>query len=463
MLRAIAKPFGILLLQLYKIFGNYGLAVILFALVVKVILLPFQMKSKRGMMQQQLLQPRMKELEKKHGANKAKYNEEIAKLFREEGVNPASGCLWSFIPLPILLALYYAIRYPLTIMLGIGEQLLAQGGALYERLSQVAREFVGADPNLLANLGLVADARPGAYTEIAQAQFIGEHIDRFTNVSDKLLRINFNFLGMDLGRMAKWNFLWNTDWGDSGVWLPEFGLFLIPLLAGFLTFLQSRISSKMSTAAPQAEGQSSMKTMMIIMPFMTVYFGFIVPSALGVYWLFSSVFGIIQDVWLTKRYSRIIQAESAAKEAQRAAKEAELEAKRLETERLRAASATKVNPSTSKRRQQETAKREQLARSAQWERENGRDGGGDGADPARVGERKYARGRAYDPLRFDGGGDGFGEPEELGESEELGDPEEHTEPEDPGENTESDGYVEPSEYDAPDGYDEAGENGGYEE
>ena len=124
MLSAIAKPFGMLMLWLYERVGNYGVAVILFALIVKLILLPFQMKAKRGSIQQTRLQGRIKEIEKKHGANKQKYNEEVQKLYREEGVNPMSGCIWSLIPFPILIALYQAIRFPITIMMGVGKELL---------------------------------------------------------------------------------------------------------------------------------------------------------------------------------------------------------------------------------------------------------------------------------------------------------------------------------------------------
>ena len=84
MLSAIAKPFGMLMLWLYEFVGNYGVAVILFALIVKLILLPFQMKSKKGMIQQTRLQGRIKEIEKRHGANKQKYNEEVQKILRED-------------------------------------------------------------------------------------------------------------------------------------------------------------------------------------------------------------------------------------------------------------------------------------------------------------------------------------------------------------------------------------------
>jgi YidC/Oxa1 family membrane protein insertase len=405
MLRAIAKPFGWLLLQLYEIFGNYGVAVILFALIVKVILLPFQMKSKRGMMQQSLLQPKLKELEKKHGANKQKYNEEVAKLYREEGVNPASGCIWSLIPFPILLALYQVIRSPLTTMMGIAQEAVAEGGALLTRLKEVASELISngsESAELLSRLGLAEGEKAGGYIEVAQAQFIGRHLDRFDNiagVTEKLRNVNFHFLGMDLGAQPTWNFLWTTDWSDPKVWAPGLGLFLIPLVTGALTFLTSRISTKLNTAT-QPEGQSSMKTMMMLMPLMTVYFGFVVPAALGVYWIANSVFGAVQDVWLHKRYTRIIAAENAERNERRRAKEAELEAKRLETERKKAENATTVNPNTSKRKQQTTEKQEQIARSVEWEKKNQPPSDASDDEPARVGSRRYARGRAYDPNRF---------------------------------------------------------------
>ena len=105
MLKAIAKPFGVLLGWLYGLTGSYGLSIIAFGIVVNLILLPFMMKSKRSMMQTTRLQPRIKELERRHEGNRQKLNEEMQKLYREEKINPMSGCLWSLIPFPILGAL----------------------------------------------------------------------------------------------------------------------------------------------------------------------------------------------------------------------------------------------------------------------------------------------------------------------------------------------------------------------
>jgi YidC/Oxa1 family membrane protein insertase len=130
-----------------------------------------------------------------------------------------------------------------------------------------------------------------------------------------------------------------------------------------------------------------------------VYFAFIMPGAIGIYIIASSLFAMIQDIILTKRYTKIMEIEDAARlEAQRI-KEAELEAKRLETERKKAENKTELNPNTSKKKQQKVEKIEQLEKAAEWEKKHQPPATAD--DPSRSGARRYARGRAYDPARYD--------------------------------------------------------------
>ncbi|HHT16730.1 MAG TPA: membrane protein insertase YidC [Papillibacter sp.] len=383
-MNTIAKPFGWLLIRLYEFVGNYGLAVILFALIVKVILLPFQMKSKRGMMKQSRLQPKIKELEKRHGANKQKFNEELQKLYREEGVNPMSGCLWSLIPFPIIIALFSAISRPLTTMMAIPKEMLVEGGSIFEKLSSL-----NFSPTMSAN-----------YLEIDQAQFISQHFSSFAPLSDKLRAIDYNFIGMNLGQRPQWNFLWTTDWSNPSVWLPGLGLFLLPFISGLLAFLSARVSMKMNASNSQVQQQSS--SMLLFMPLISVYFAFIMPGAIGVYIIFSSLFAFIQDVILTKYYTKTLDIEDAERyEAQRK-REAELEAKRLETERLREANAVERNPNTSKKKQLKEERRIKQERAAEWAKKHAPPSESDeDAEPSRVGNRRYARGRAYDPHRFD--------------------------------------------------------------
>ena len=373
---AIARPFGILLMWLYEFTTNYGLAVILFALIVKLLMLPFMMKSKHGMMRVSTLQPHIKELEKKYGGNKLKYQEEVQKLYKEEGVSPTSGCVWSIIPFPILIALYSAIRKPLTIMMGLAADALSDGAPIVQKLTETG--FQAASSN--------------AYLQIDQARWISNHFSDFHGLSDKLRNIDYSFLGIDLGTVPNWK-LWQFDWNNPKILLPALGMLLVPIVAGVLTWLSSKITAKMNPTG--AENNSSM---MMMMPLMTLVFAFMMPAALGIYWAASTLFGIFQDVWLTKRYTKVIEAEMAERNAARAKREAELEAKRKETERLRAENATAPNENTSKRRQQIKQKQERAERASEWDRQ--KSGADDSNDPSRVGPRKYARGRAYDPDRF---------------------------------------------------------------
>ena len=120
----ITAPFAWLLKALYELTGSYGWAVILFGVVVNLILLPFMAKSKKSMMRTSRLQPRITELQRRHEGNQQKLNEEMAKLYREEKINPMSGCLWSLIPFPILIALYSIIRQPITHFMMLSKDVL---------------------------------------------------------------------------------------------------------------------------------------------------------------------------------------------------------------------------------------------------------------------------------------------------------------------------------------------------
>ena len=104
---AICIPFAALLRLFYNLTGSYGVSLILFTLVIKLILLPFQMKSKKSMVRMSRMSGKMQEIQKKYANNQLKMQEEMQKFYQEEGFNPMSGCLWSFLPLPILMAVLY--------------------------------------------------------------------------------------------------------------------------------------------------------------------------------------------------------------------------------------------------------------------------------------------------------------------------------------------------------------------
>ena len=108
----ICVPFAFLTRLFYSWTGSYGVALILFTLVVKLVLLPFQLKSKKSMLRMNRMQGKLNDIKTRYANNQQKQQEAMAELYAKEGINPMSGCLWSFIPFPILIALYYIIRVP---------------------------------------------------------------------------------------------------------------------------------------------------------------------------------------------------------------------------------------------------------------------------------------------------------------------------------------------------------------
>lgn len=389
---AITKPFAWLMVKLYELTGNYGWAVILFALAVNLILTPFMAKSKKGMMRTTRLQPQMQELQRRHEGNPQKLNQEMQKLYKENGASPTSGCLWSLIPFPILIALYSVIRQPLT------------------RMMFVAQEMVDAIQSYFVGAGLYTiPAKADAYFEIKLTELAHTHWSELQSALagqlDGLMDIDFSFLGLNLGNQPKWNFMFSTDWSDVHVWLPALGLFLIPFISAGLSWASMKISNLANPQA-DAQAQASMKSMNIVMPLMSVWICFIMPAAMGIYWIANSVFGMARDFILTKHYQKLLDKEDAERLAARSEREKELEAKRLETERLRAEGKTEKNTNTSKKKQQAFEKQKLDERKAALDKaeraaRRERLGIKENELPAsQVGNRRYARGRAYVPDRY---------------------------------------------------------------
>ena len=397
MLDAIATPFGWLMMRLYELTNNFGWAIILFAIVVALVLLPFMAKSKKSMMRMSRLQPRMMELQKKHEGNPQKLNEEMARLYRENHVSPLGGCLWSLLPFPILLALYRAVVKPITIMMGVADELLAPGGAIYEQLQALGY-----------SMSNYTTSTNTFYEQIYQSKFISEHFDQFSGLSDKLVQMDYSFLGLDLSQTPDWHF-WSFDF-SNGTWVV-LGLFLLPLISTGLSYLSMYVSRKINpqvgTSQQQQANASSMKTMMIIMPLMSLWIGYIMPAALCVYWIMNSLTGILRETGLTLFYKKKMAAEDAEFLAKERAREEELERKRQETERLRAMNATTANKNTSKKKQQAQAAQSAAERRAAAERaeraaRRERLGITEQEKPAsQVGNRRFARGRAYVEDRYE--------------------------------------------------------------
>ena len=165
--------------------------------------------------------------------------------------------------------------------------------------------------------------------------------------------------------------IWTFDWSNKAVWLPALGLFLIPIVSAVLSWLSMKISTSMTPqpAANQQQAATTNKTMMIMMPLVSLWICYTMPAALGIYWIVNSILGILRDVSLTKVFNKQLDKLDAERIAREKERDAELERKRLETERLKAAGETVVNPNTSKKKIQASQKQKNDERKAAVVRE----------------------------------------------------------------------------------------------
>lgn len=377
---AICIPFAALLRLFYNLTGSYGVSLILFTLVIKLILLPFQMKSKKSMMRMSRVSGQMQELQKRYAKNQAKLQEEMQKLYEEEGVNPMSGCLWSLIPFPILIALYSIIRQPITHFMMLSKDVL----------QTVVQSAADAGVNL-TNIVMMDKAtgtpvlKDGLYqlASYGQINLVKAVQEMGLSTPEGWFDMNYNFLGLDL-TATPWEYVksFTFTWAVIGV-------ILIPILAGLSQFVFSKLTMKTQPQA-DAAGGASMKSMMYMMPLMSVYIAFIMPAALGVYWIAQSVFSLIQEAILNKTFSaKLSEEEEARFQARQADRQRRMEEARVQ-EQQRKQEEQKKKTLREKQQAAQAAKAVKAAKAATSTTEAGR-----------VGDRPYARGRAYKADRYD--------------------------------------------------------------
>jgi len=394
----ITKPFGYLLDFLYQFTTNYGLALIIFAVIVRLILLPITAKSKKSMMKMSRIQPRIQEIQRKYANDPQKQREAMQQLQNEEGVSMGcGGCLWSLLPLLILFPLYSVIRYPIQYM-------------LHESAETV--QLILTEMGLLNNTyGEVVAVASSNFGEIIQEANIP-----FQN-PDTLNGLNFAFLGIDLGQVPTFNIFgdaWKWDWAHIGA-------FLIPVLSAgsqvLSMFLSQRANNSVITnkdgledkeAAKQSQSARTSKIMMFTMPLMSLWIGFIVPSALSLYWFIGGVVALFENEILTRHYRKVYDAEDAIRLQRK------LEADRLEEEKERQrAERREANPNgitenTSKKKLQQKQQREAEAAKREAAREYAAKKGivieeeekPENTALSGISERPFCKGRAYDPNRY---------------------------------------------------------------
>ena len=397
----VTVPFGYLLNLLYHFTGNYGVAMILFAILVQLILMPMNAKSKKSMMKMSRLTPRVQEIQARYAGDPQKQNELIQKLYRDEGASMGGGCLWMFIPLLVLFPLFTVIREPITYILMEPAEITQQIVAV---IKENAQEIFSG--NSYYDQVIAAQAIP---------QFAEELKAAIPAISEATLAgINFNFLGINLGAIPQFNIFsasWAWDWAHIGA-------FLIPVVSCLSQVAQMWISQKTNNSvitnekgiqdeetAKKSQQNQSMQTMMWMMPLMSLWIGFTVSAGLSLYWFVGGVVRMISDPIMTNHYRKIYDAEDAVR-LQKALEEERLEAEkeRIRAER-RAANPDGITTNTSKKKlQKQQRDQEQAAKAAAAKEYAARKGILEEEEEkttlSGIADRPYCKGRSYDPNRY---------------------------------------------------------------
>jgi len=276
----ISQFLGKILIYIYEnlSFGSYGLAIILFTLLIKILLLPLTVKQYKSSAKLREIQPLIQEVQRKYKNDKEKQTQEMMKIYQEHNSSPTGGCLTSLIQLPILFSLLYVVRSPLTYMFNMTQEQIAE---------------------LIKIAGLPEDiATKSGYWQMDVAMKSGK-LDMVEN---------FGIFDMNLGLVPKLN-----PFGDVATYLP---LLLLVILAVVTTYISTKVmmdltQSNTNTTAnnsskdpknKSAEDMSASmsKSMMFVAPAMTALISFQAPAALVLYWLVNNVFQMLQQFFIHK-------------------------------------------------------------------------------------------------------------------------------------------------------------------
>lgn len=252
----LVNALGYLLNFLYNLVQNYGVAIILFSILFKLIMLPISMKQQKTMKKTAKIQAELKKIQEKYKNNPEKLNTETINLYKRENMSPFGGCLSGILQIVILFAVFYLVRSPLTYMKKVEPTLIEQYTNEIKEVSE----------------------NNGMYPEIAIINAKGSE--------DERVYINMEFLGLDLSSIP------NQNWSDWKV-------YVIPVLYVITSFVSMRITANMQMGKKeegQEEQQSEMeavmqanKSMMYIMPIMSISISIIAPLGLALYWLVSNL------------------------------------------------------------------------------------------------------------------------------------------------------------------------------
>lgn len=288
---AIANLFGYLLNFLYNLFNNYGIAIIIFTILLRIILIPITISQQKSMKKNARMQEKMKEIQRKYKNNPEKLNQETIELYKREKVSPFSGCLSSIIQIILILSVFWLVSKPLTYMKKVDST------KVNEYIEQTKTE----------------DGKTAAYPEIQVIQK--------KSAEDPEVAINMSFLGLDLSKVPNQN-------------LTDIKVYIIPVLYVITSFVSIKMTNNMQDKAKEKKKaeqekktsennenpeekaliskeeskseeameamQDMTKSMNYMIPIMSITIAFIAPLGLALYWLVSNLAMIIERIIINK-------------------------------------------------------------------------------------------------------------------------------------------------------------------
>lgn len=281
--------------------GSYALALLLYALLFKIVFLPFTIKQQKNQIKMAKLQPKIELIKAKYAGRTdqptmQKMQQEILEFQQKEGYSPFAGCLPMLLQLPIIMFLYEIIRKPLSFICNLGEGTIVE---IYRLVNDVAAE---------------TEVAFGSIDQINLVSKINSFSGDLSHLVDTATIPDFTFFGLNLA-------------DTPNITAPTL-LVLIPILAAALTWLSMWLSRKwngnaMQTAGQDAQANASMKMMDLVMPAMTLFIAFGFSGMLGLYWIYQSALGILQTFILSKAMPLPKYTEEEIKAMKKAQKEAE--------------------------------------------------------------------------------------------------------------------------------------------
>ena len=279
-------------------FGNYIVGICIFAIIIEILLLPLGIKQQKNSIKQARLRPKEMAIRKKYAgrndqATQQKIQQEISELYQRENFNPMGGCLPLLIQFPIIIVLYNIVINPLVFVLG---KSTGVAGALQLYL---------ATPKAAGGLGHVLNAQNGTIEVLSVIKEQGsgalDGIKDFLFISNpeavhaEVTTLSSNVPSFNIGPI---------NFGLTPSFNGNYWLLLVPVLTFVVYFFSMKLTKKFTYQPASAEQSANMgcstKMMDITMPLMSVFFTFIVPGVVGVYWIFKSIIGTLKQFILSK-------------------------------------------------------------------------------------------------------------------------------------------------------------------